>query len=632
MALLRTIAALAVVLMLQAQYAIAWGNADTLYIYTSNRLADIAASEACVNAMVSNVSCYAGLSQAVTQTTSWSASALSGICTTECSSALSSYISSVDKACGASTQYNISGISQTASDRGKEMQWRYDATCLTDSASGTYCNTLFQNAITNGTTDVKCSACYLDYMSTIVNSKWGQDSLLSPSALMSQVSFCSTSGYSVTYTPTSTASSTVSASATVAASRCNTTDPDQTVYKVESGDSCVSISAAQNVSTSALINLNSLDMGCTHIVVGADICLPDVCEIYRVQKTDTIEKIVASLSRQVSVPQFIAWNANLNSVQRSENLTAIAGKYICASPPGTLTLPDNLALRPATTAVSVPTDAVNSSNTDCGRWYQIQAGDTCESVCSEFSISQYDFSFLNPQAASNTTSSCGSLWKGNSYCVQAVGNINTYASYTSNTTRPRTTLASTMNPNATRTANHSTTNLFWSFPSALTTTSTWTPDSAYLASLAAYTLCDQVNSVYNITDYDLTDEMYQDEAWLSEYERVCYLPVNGSFPTAGFNFSITLTDDPSVGTSTVFTSSQTASPHASSTVTTATATTTGATPTSTISQNGLCGPSNSHWTCLGSQFGDCCSNYGYCGNSSDFCSSTNCNAKYGSCA
>lgn len=215
-------------------------------------------------------------------------------------------------------------------------------------------------------------------------------------------------------------------------------------------------------------------------------------------------------------------------------------------------------------------------------------------------------------------------------CVQAVGNINTYTSYISNTTRTRTSLASTMNLNATRTANHSTTNLFWSFPSDLTTASTWTPDSAYLASLATYTLCDQVNSVYNITDDDLTDEMYHDEVWLSEYERVCYPPVNGSFPTTGFNFSIILTDDPSMGSSTVFTSSQTASPHASSTVTTATSTTV-ATPTSTISENGLCGPSNSDWTCLGSQFGDCCSNYGYCGSSSEYCSSANCNAKYGSC-
>ncbi|KAJ5094624.1 hypothetical protein N7456_010485, partial [Penicillium angulare] len=632
MVVLRISRILAAALILQAQHAHAWGNADTLYIYTSDSLAGLSASEACVDAMASNVSCYAGLSQAVTDTTAWSASALSDICTTDCSGSLSSYISSVNEACGTSTSYKISGVSETAADRGREMQWRYNATCLTDTSSGTYCNTLFQNAISKGTKSIKCSSCYLNYMATIVNSEWGQDILLSPSALESQLASCSTSGYSVTYTPTSTVSQTASASTTAVASRCNTTDPDQTVYKVESGDTCVSISAAQNVSTSALINLNSLDMGCTHIEVGSKICLPDVCEIYRAQKTDTIDSIVAGLSRQVSVPQFVAWNANLNSAQSSANLSSIAGKYICVSPPGTLTLPDTLALRPASTAVSVPTDAVTSSNKDCGHWYQIQSGDTCQSVCEKFSISTNEFDFLNPQAAQNTTSACGSLWKGNSYCVQAVGNINTYSGYTSNSSQTRTTLASTMNTNSTRTANHSTTHLFWTFPADLTTTSTWTPDSAILASLSSYTLCDQVNSAYNITDDELTDEMYDDEQWLSEYDRVCNLPINGTWPTRGFNFSITLTDDSSVGSSTMFTS-RTASPLASSEITTATATSTSsaASSTSTISQNGLCGPSNNDWTCLGSEFGNCCSNYGYCGNSTEYCSSANCNSKYGSC-
>ncbi|KAJ5726219.1 uncharacterized protein N7483_007576 [Penicillium malachiteum] len=343
-----------------------------------------------------------------------------------------------------------------------------------------------------------------------LNSEWGQDTSLSPSARETQVSSCSTSGYSVTYTPTVTTTSTASASGIVVASRCNTTDPDQTVYKVESGETCVSISEAQNVSTSALINLNSLDMWCTHIMVGLEICLPDVCEVYRVQEADTIDNIVAGFSRQVSVPQFVAWNANLNSMPSSENLTSISGRYICVSPPGTLTLPDTLALRPATTAVSVPTDAVTSSNKDCGHWYQIQSGDTCQSVCEKFSISIDKFDFLNPQAAQKTTSLVGVCGKGT-------------ATYTSNSTKTRTTLASTININSTRTANHSTTHLFWSFPTDLTTTSTWTPDSALLASLASYTLCGQVNSVYNITDGNLTEEMYEGEQWLSEYERVCYL-------------------------------------------------------------------------------------------------------------
>lgn len=351
----RMLTTVAITLGLYAHYATAsWGNADTLYIHTSASLASISASEACINAMTSNVSCYAGLSQAVTQTTGWSASALSQICTSGCSSALSSYVSSVDAACGADSQYNISGTLQSASDQGKEMQWRYDTTCLTDPTSGTYCNTLFQDAAANHQTSIKCSTCYLKYISSIVNSQWGQNILLSPSALERQVSSCSTSGYSVTYTPTSTVSSTASASATVVASRCNVTDPDATVYIVESGDTCVSISVGQNVSTSALINLNSLDMSCTHLAAGVNICLPEVCEIYRVKESDTVKSIVAGLSSEVSVPQFVAWNANLNSLRSTENLTSIAGKYICVSPPGTLTLPDDLALRPATTAVYVP--------------------------------------------------------------------------------------------------------------------------------------------------------------------------------------------------------------------------------------------------------------------------------------
>jgi hypothetical protein len=100
--------------------------------------------------------------------------------------------------------------------------------------------------------------------------------------------------------------------------------------------------------------------------------------------------------------------------------------------------------------------------------------------------------------------------------------------------------------------------------------------------------------VYNLTDNDEpSDEMYQNQAWMSEYERVCNLPVDGPFPTVGFNFSITLTDaDSSAGSSMVDTSSQTASPQESSTATTATSTTSAETPTSTVSENGLCGASN----------------------------------------
>ncbi|KAJ5909267.1 hypothetical protein N7495_001949 [Penicillium taxi] len=115
MVFVRISTTLVAALMLQAQYA------NTLYINTSDSLAGISASKACVDAMATNVSCYTGLSQVVINTMAWSASTLSDICTTDFSSFLSSYVSSMNKACGASTKYNISGTSQTAADRGREI-------------------------------------------------------------------------------------------------------------------------------------------------------------------------------------------------------------------------------------------------------------------------------------------------------------------------------------------------------------------------------------------------------------------------------------------------------------------------------------------------------------------------------
>jgi hypothetical protein len=96
-----------------------------------------------------------------------------------------------------------------------------------------------------------------------------------------------------------------------------------------------------------------LDMACTHLAAGADICLPNVCEVYCVKATDTINSIVAGPFRQESVPQFVAWNVNFNAMQRSENMTPNCGEVHLCESPGTLQLPGT-SLRPATTAVYVP--------------------------------------------------------------------------------------------------------------------------------------------------------------------------------------------------------------------------------------------------------------------------------------
>ncbi|OBT39329.1 hypothetical protein VE00_10469 [Pseudogymnoascus sp. WSF 3629] len=69
-----------------------------------------------------------------------------------------------------------------------------------------------------------------------------------------------------------------------------------------------------------------------------------------------------------------------------------------------------------------------------------------------------------------------------------------------------------------------------------------------------------------------------------------------------------------------------------STTGTQTSTTTSAVPsaTSNPSTNGLCGADNGGTFCTGTPFGDCCSEYGYCGDTSGHCG-TGCQSDFGTC-
>ncbi|KAJ4380479.1 hypothetical protein N0V86_003834 [Didymella sp. IMI 355093] len=54
------------------------------------------------------------------------------------------------------------------------------------------------------------------------------------------------------------------------------------------------------------------------------------------------------------------------------------------------------------------------------------------------------------------------------------------------------------------------------------------------------------------------------------------------------------------------------------------------TPTGTVSTDGTCGTQGKNQICIGSEFGNCCSQYGYCGKSTDHCG-TGCNTLFGNC-
>lgn len=88
------------------------------------------------------------------------------------------------------------------------------------------------------------------------------------------------------------------------------------------------------------------------------------------------------------------------------------------------------ALMTATTAAPIPTNALNGTNRDCGQYYMVQNGDTCNLISVKKSISLSDLYFLNPEINAN----CTNLLRGLSYCVEPVGCISTYANYTTGAT------------------------------------------------------------------------------------------------------------------------------------------------------------------------------------------------------
>lgn len=77
----------------------------------------------------------------------------------------------------------------------------------------------------------------------------------------------------------------------------------------------------------------------------------------------------------------------------------------------------------ASTTAAVPTNVASDTNTRCATYYTTLEGDYCNLIIVKYSISLDNFLFLNPSVNEN----CTNLWAETSYCVEAVGDINTYS-------------------------------------------------------------------------------------------------------------------------------------------------------------------------------------------------------------
>ncbi|KAG8164807.1 hypothetical protein KVR01_005082 [Diaporthe batatas] len=364
---------------------------------------------------------------------------LSSICTSDCLQSLESLINTQQTSC-AQDVIEVSSLDYPVTATADTLMWTYNYTCRRDATSGAFCAPVFDSWADGNASDQSCSDCVLGTFQIQLSNTLGWDDELAAN-FSSLTQSCQATGYAVTSPPpnyinaTQTATATATTSSPTAARSCAAT------YVVQAGDDCHSISTSQRVSTSEMLYNNNLEAGCTHFpAAGAQLCMPPSCDVYTVQANDTCWSIVDSYTtpeagKQFTISQLISWNVDISP--GCDNLPLLEGSQICVTFPG-----DNAsgngtvtATAPASTATvaPVPGNVVEGTNTQCGKYYEVRGGDTCASVTQIQGISLADFYFLNPEV--NSTS-CNNLFLGYSYCVQAVGDISTYAGYGGRPTNP----------------------------------------------------------------------------------------------------------------------------------------------------------------------------------------------------
>jgi LysM repeat protein len=143
-------------------------------------------------------------------------------------------------------------------------------------------------------------------------------------------------------------------------------------------------------------------------------CLPQTCSTYQVQTNDTCWSIASAQS--IGVYQLQSWNPALNP--GCTNL--IEGTTICISPPGgtwngtTIPGATPTQLSPyASTTVAPPGPTPYGTTSDCGAYYQAVAGDNCQQISLNQTITVELFEAINPSINAN----CTNLSPGFYYCI-----------------------------------------------------------------------------------------------------------------------------------------------------------------------------------------------------------------------
>jgi hypothetical protein len=132
------------------------------------------------------------------------------------------------------------------------------------------------------------------------------------------------------------------------------------------------------------------------------LCLPQACTTYTIATNDTCDSVAAlagsSAGTTVTTTQIQSFNPDLGTYCQLMPLRV--GKQICLSPNGGFPkVGATKGAQPSATPTALapaPTPTVSGSTSACGRWYQVQSGDICQTVALSNSVALTDFLTLNP--------------------------------------------------------------------------------------------------------------------------------------------------------------------------------------------------------------------------------------------
>ncbi|ORY68194.1 uncharacterized protein BCR38DRAFT_463783 [Pseudomassariella vexata] len=398
----------------------------------------------CTNALTVDVTACDPLVRDLRPDVFYPPASLSRICTTDCSSAME--------------------------------RWRSSNACLQDD-SGRYCGPVAAlaaafsdpgispfNYLSNTTDQVQpddCDVCLAERLRLREGSPYFDGPIVASQSLYeSMTASCGIVGRPVVTTTIDYFSAAPAPTAKVC---------EGSTYSIQASDDCYTISKSQGVGTDWLLADNDLEAFCTNFpAAGTSLCITNQCTTVTVPTNTTCEAMAAAAN--ITETQLKAWNPSIS--YGCANLPKMNGSEVCVDALGRKFVPpsDTSSLPPQTptTTAPTPTDAADGSGgaeKPCGRWYSVQKGDYCNLIAVKFGITLSDFLFLNPAVNAN----CTNLFALESYCVAAVGDINTYtgrpgfASVTLDPSAPFTGIPYTERPDAT---NSPYTRLYTALPEA----------------------------------------------------------------------------------------------------------------------------------------------------------------------